>query len=239
MRIICIKCKGSQIKKNGHSKYGKQNYQCLECKKQFIGEAKRINVEDKEVIGKLLLERITLRGICRVMGISIRWLLYYIKELYSNLPKELETKPKQVGEYQVYCIKCDEMWSYVGKKKNQQWLWIAMDAISKQIIAFKIGKRTKKNCKALYNSIPMEYREKAIFLTDGADFYQKIIPYSQLVVCKNDSGLTNIVERFNGVLRNRLSRLVRKSISFSKSLNNHIGSISFFISYYNLALSSS
>ena len=44
---------------------------------------------DKKMINKLLLERISLAGICRVCDVSQQWLLSYIKELYSNLPDEL------------------------------------------------------------------------------------------------------------------------------------------------------
>ena len=43
----------------------------------------------KYVIDKLLLERISLSGICRVCDVSEQWLLGYIKELYGNLPNDL------------------------------------------------------------------------------------------------------------------------------------------------------
>ena len=51
-----------------------------------------------------------------------------------------------------------------------------------------------------------------------------------------DSELTAYIERFNGILRQRASRLVRKSPSFSKSLENHIGAIKCFICHYNLQM---
>ncbi len=44
---------------------------------------------EKAFINKLLLERISLSGICRVCNVSETWLLNYIKELYSNLPDDL------------------------------------------------------------------------------------------------------------------------------------------------------
>ncbi len=37
-------------------------------------------------------------------------------------------------------------------------------------------------------------------------------------------------------LRQRVSRLVRKTLSFSKSLENHIGAIWYFVHYYNSSL---
>jgi insertion element IS1 protein InsB len=36
-------------------------------------------------------------------------------------------------------------------------------------------------------------------------------------------------------LRQRVSRLVRETLSFSKKLANHIGAIKYFICHYNLA----
>src|SRR5262249_41540566 len=45
---------------------------------------------------------------------------------------------------------------------------------------------------------------------------------------------TNHIERFNNTLRQRVSRLVRAALSFSKKLANHIGAIKLFICHYNL-----
>jgi insertion element IS1 protein InsB len=45
---------------------------------------------------------------------------------------------------------------------------------------------------------------------------------------------TNHIERFNNTLRQRVSRLVREALSFSKKLVNHIGAIKLFICHYNL-----
>ena len=36
----------------------------------------------------------------------------------------------------------DETWSFVQKKANKQWIWIAMDATTRQIIAFHVGYRS-------------------------------------------------------------------------------------------------
>ena len=53
-------------------------------------------------------------------------------------------------------------------------------------------------------------------------------------VVKKQRLLPNHIERFNCTLRQRVSRLVRKSLSFSKKLANHIGAIKYFICHYNL-----
>jgi hypothetical protein len=45
---------------------------------------------------------------------------------------------------------------------------------------------------------------------------------------------TNHLERFNNTLRQRVSRLVRNTLAFSKKLALHVGAIRSFICYYNL-----
>ncbi|WP_432207213.1 IS1/IS1595 family N-terminal zinc-binding domain-containing protein [Hymenobacter defluvii] len=87
----CSHCNSENIKKNGHTHYGKQNYFCHMCNRQFVenGQNWFVNEADKLLINKLLLERISLAGICRVCNISEKWLLSYLKELYNNLPDDL------------------------------------------------------------------------------------------------------------------------------------------------------
>ena len=59
----------------------------------------------------------------------------------------------------------DEMWSSVGSKENKQWIWIAMDAKSRQIIAFYVGDRSQESGKKLWELIAKDYRENATFYT--------------------------------------------------------------------------
>jgi len=51
-----------------------------------------------------------------------------------------------------------------------------------------------------------------------------------------ETGKPSDIERFNNTLRQRVSRLLRKTLSFSKSLENHIGAIWYFIHDYNASL---
>src|SRR4028119_16788 len=80
--LTCPRCGSSQIKRNGHTHYGKQNYQCLDCNRQFVSDSQLISDPTKELVMKLLLERIPLRGSCRVLRVSLPWLLSFIVELY-------------------------------------------------------------------------------------------------------------------------------------------------------------
>ncbi len=60
-----------------------------------------------------------------------------------------------------------------------------------------------------------------------------IFPECRHEAVSKTSGKTNGIERFNCTLRQRVSRLVRETLSFSKKLENHIGAIWYFIHHYN------
>jgi transposase-like protein len=91
MKIRCPVCKSAKVKKNGHIPNGKQNHYCKKCGRQFVENSKQklISSEEKEYIRKLLLERVSLLGICRVMSVSLRWLLSFIVSEYEQLPDDL------------------------------------------------------------------------------------------------------------------------------------------------------
>jgi len=134
----------------------------------------------------------------------------------------------------MFGIQLDEMWSFVGNKENKQWIWLAINPINRQIVGFHVGKRGQEDAEKFYQTIPEIFREKAGFFTDYWAAYAAVIPEEKHFAVGKDSGLTAYIERFNGTVRQRVSRLVRKSLSFSKSLTNHIGAIKYFICEYNL-----
>jgi len=87
----CPKCKSDSIKLNGHIHNGKQNHRCKDCGRQFVeySSQKLISVEEKALIDKLLLERISLAGVSRVAEVSEVWLQGYISDLYASQPDDL------------------------------------------------------------------------------------------------------------------------------------------------------
>jgi insertion element IS1 protein InsB len=131
-------------------------------------------------------------------------------------------------------VEADEMSSFVKKKANKQWIWIAMDAKSRQVIAFRVGDRSRRSAKRLWAKIPEAYRQHATFYTDQYVVYEGVIPAAQHRAISKWARKTNHIERFNNTLRQRVSRPVREALSFSKKLANHIGAIKLFICHYNL-----
>jgi insertion element IS1 protein InsB len=241
--LSCPQCGSSHSKPNGHTHYGKQNHQCLNCGRQFVEASQGITEADRAMIQRLLLERLSLLGICRLMGISLRWLLSFVAELYEALPDDLNLRLPQSPPGQVKLLRlpaeADERWSFVGRKSNKPWVWIAIDVSSKQVIAFYVGDRSRQSARKLWERVALIYRQQATFDTDDWEAYKGVLPEARHPVCAKGSGKTKIIERFHCTLRQRVSRLVRETRSFSKSLRNHIGAIKYFICHYNQVLAPS
>jgi insertion element IS1 protein InsB len=64
--------------------------------------------------------------------------------------------------------------------------------------------------------------------------YKGVIPAAQHRAISKLARKTNPIERFNNTLRQRVSRLVREALSFSKKLANPIGATKMFICHDNL-----
>lgn len=146
-----------------------------------------------------------------------------IKNLYEK---------KEGVLYELYRFEADEMWSFVGKKENKQWIWLVMNTANRQIIAFHIGGRGCDDAKLLFDKIPSIFKTNAVFFTDFWQGYN-ILADEKHIAKGKEKGYTNHIERFNNTLRQRCSRLVRQTLSFSKKVENHIGAIKYFICHYN------
>lgn len=133
-------------------------------------------------------------------------------------------------------IQCDELWSFVGNKGNKQWVWLALDVTTREIVGVYIGDRSEVGARELWLSLPPVYRQCAVAYTDFWAAYGTIFPRQRHQAVGKETGKTSYIERFNNTLRQRISRLVRKTLSFSKSLENHIGAIWYFVHYYNTSL---
>ena len=132
-------------------------------------------------------------------------------------------------------LELDEMWSFVLKKVNKRWIWIALCRQSRQVVAYQIGDRSVKTCRKLWRKIPKAFRRGHCF-TDFWEAYQVVIPPSQHTAVGKETGETAHVERWNNTLRQRLARFVRKTLSFSKNDVMHEICLCLFLHRYNAEL---
>ena len=232
VEMTCPTCGSHDISKNGTTRRGKQNYKCRDCNRQFVEDPqwKPKDKNEQSLVDLLLLEKIPLAGIARATGVSESWLQNYVNACYEWVSKVAKVMHKPKGKLSV---QMDELWSFVDDKGNRQWVWLAMDADTREIIGCHIGPRSRESARALWQSLSAVYRQCAVVYTDYWEAYETVIPAKRHRAVSKDSGLTSYIERLNNTLRQRISRLVRKTLSFSKKLENHIGAIWTFIHEYN------
>ena len=116
------------------------------------------------------------------------------------------------------------------KKRKKKWIWLCISKITKKVLAVYIGDRSKKSAKELISQVPNMKR----YYTDNWDSYNYAIDPSKRVISKKH---TQIIERFNLLMRTSLARLQRKTVKFSKSLKQLIYSVNFILNRYNHQLS--
>ncbi|WP_225901176.1 IS1 family transposase [[Leptolyngbya] sp. PCC 7376] len=233
--LTCPQCQSPSTIKYGHTHSGKQRYRCHECGRQFVEHPAHppIATDTRQLIDRLLLERLSLAGITRATGVSLRWLQYYVNAKLETVPHELPVTPKKRGQL---TIEMDELWSFVGSKGEKAWIWLALDRDTREVVGYAIGDRSQKTAKQLWDSLPPVYRQRALVYTDYWDAYGCVLPSKRHRVVGKETGQTNHIERFNNTLRQRTSRLVRQALSFSKKWENHIGAVVYFLRHYNLSL---
>ena len=228
----CPSCHSESVSFNGHTRHGKQNHKCRDCGRQFVLNPQwhPLTQEQRDLIDRLLLERISLAGIARVMQRSEDCIQRYVNQKAATVATHVEVtnKPKKR-----LTVQMDELWSFVDKKGNDQWVWLALDADTREIVGAYIGDRSGESAQAIWMSLPARYRQCAVIYTDRLSSYPVVLPSKRHRPVDKDSGQTSYIERFNNTLRQRVSRLVRKTLSFSKKLENHIAAIWYFIHHYN------
>ena len=81
-----------------------------------------------------------LRSIARVAEVSERWLQNYVNQKYYLTPKEAKISQKKRGKL---VLEIDEMWSFIGSKRNKVWIWLAIDSLTKEIVGVHVGARDR------------------------------------------------------------------------------------------------
>jgi hypothetical protein len=101
---------------------------------------KTISPDTKQLIDQLLLERISLRGIARVTGVSWSWLQNYVNNKLAAVPRQVKVSDKPKGKL---VRECDEMWSWVFSKTIKVYIWRLIDRKTREIIGGYLGSAEK------------------------------------------------------------------------------------------------
>src|SRR4051812_40077622 len=82
----CPRCHATHVVRNGTLRSGSPQLLCRGCGRRFVAAAKKGPVHDdrKDLIRRLLLERLGPRAIARVAGVSRSWLQGFVNGLYRD-----------------------------------------------------------------------------------------------------------------------------------------------------------
>src|SRR5262245_45432498 len=85
----------------------------------------------------------------------------------QNLNVTFSQAQKSVIQLVQLEAEADEIWSFVVSKDNKQWVRIALDIATKQVLAFYVGDRSASGARELWRRIPQVYRDHATFYPGG------------------------------------------------------------------------
>src|SRR5256884_9367218 len=151
--VRCPHCQSEQIVKRGKTGCGTQRYLCQNptcATGSFLLDYRYLGrlPEVKQQIIAMSLNASGIRDTARVLRISTDTVLRALRKKEAALasvntallrtvdPAEILVDIEQAGEAEV-----DEMWSFVGKKGNQRWLWHAIDHHTGKVLAYVFGRR--------------------------------------------------------------------------------------------------
>lgn len=110
----CPACQSSQIVKNGRSRHGHQRYRCMSCRTTFGDlDRRRIDESTKQSALRHYAEGVGLRATERLVGPSHNTVMRWVRqEVAGQALAKLDAAS-------IEHVEADELWSYVGQKKEQ------------------------------------------------------------------------------------------------------------------------
>jgi insertion element IS1 protein InsB len=149
-------------------KNGVQKFHCARSRKyqQKVYAYRACKAETGKLIRLLVRESVGIRGISRVPGIAGNTVMPRIRSAAATL------EPPQIEKDQP-CCEVNELWTYVGRKKNEPWVAYALDKETR-VVDFVVGRRSVSTLRQLTDR-QLASRVKKI-RTDRLTHYLELIP---------------------------------------------------------------
>lgn len=201
----CIYCQGFSIKKGRSSTV--QKYQCKACKKHFRSAyvRKAYTEQDEKNISSLNKEGMGISSIGRYLQIPKTSVQRLLERYASKIQKPIISEDRQ--SYDV-----DEIKTFIQNGNSECWVAYSINHQTGRVIDFVTGRRTIETIKPLIERIKL-LNPKKIF-TDRLNIYASLVDKTIHVTGKY---YTWRIERSHLTLRDRLKRLSRETLCFSKS----------------------
>lgn len=210
--MTCVKCQHETVKKFGT--YGKnkiQRYRCTSCSHTFsdpkpASPLGRMHIDPAKGLQaiKCLLEGCSIRSTERLTGLHRDTILNLLVLAGQKASKLLDETMRGL---RFNYVQCDEIWTFCFKKQKRVrdddpsefgdvWVFVAIDAESKLVPSFYVGKRTAKSTRDFVDDLSQRVNNKIQLTTDGFRFYVEAVErsfgadvdFAQLVKLYGDYG---------------------------------------------------
>lgn len=145
--------------------------------------ANNLPTEKQVAVLSALVEGCSVRSAERMTGVHRDTICRLLARVGDGCASLLDEKMVNLGCEQ---LQLDELWSFVGKKQKQvrsgddaskgdAWVYVAIDADTKLVPAFLVGKRTAQNTNAFVADVSARLRNRVQLSTDGLRMYTDAI----------------------------------------------------------------
>jgi IS1 family transposase len=135
---------------------------------------------------QLLLEGNSLRSTQRITGLDVNTIMTLLLKAGERCARLMDERMRNLG---CRYLQVDEIWTFVGKKRRNvrsgdspelgdQWVYVAIDAESKLVPAFHIGKRVRPDTWAFLWDLHHRLANRVQLTTDGLNHYTVAVPES-------------------------------------------------------------
>ena len=143
-----------------------------------------LSTQEKSTILSLLAEGSSLRSISRVTGASRNTIN---KLLLDAGQRAKEIMNREMVNLKVNKLQVDEIWTFVGKKQKQlqphevdtelgdQYVFVALDAETKLVPTFKVGRRTSQNAASFMMELSTRIVTRFQLSTDSFPGYPEAV----------------------------------------------------------------
>jgi len=144
----------------------------------------RLRQEKQEAVISALVEGVSIRSTERMTGVhrdTIMRLMCRVGQGCANL------MDSYMHSLKCKTIQVDEIWCYVGKKQRHlkdtdnleelgdQWVWVAIDAKSKLVPSFLVGKRTAVNAQTFIEDLSNRLDNRIQLSSDALSAYVEAV----------------------------------------------------------------
>jgi transposase-like protein/IS1 family transposase len=207
-----VTCHNCQIacKRFGKHRNGLQRFRCSQCRKTFTEsharplDEMRVPFDKAVMILQLLVEGTSIRSIERVTQVHRDTILRLLVLAGERCARLLDEKMRGL---KCNFIQSDEIWTFCFKKQRRvrkadpaefgdQWVFVAIDAETKLVPSFAIGKRTASTTHDFIQDLSERVTNRIQITTDGFRFYVNAVgrsfgadvDFAQLVKLYGDYG---------------------------------------------------